>query len=94
MVIDEINVGCMTVYEAKNHAVICSHRYRVEALEVALQWVKAKPREVEIFGYSGAVENCEYVLDLVDVVRSNVLTVVVLKQPFQTLVPEALDHVA
>jgi hypothetical protein len=92
MVVDQINVAGAAFFKAEDHAPVRPYRHAPEAFQSALEGVEPETREIHVFRLASAVQDEEYILELLDVIGMDAFGLAVLKKPPQPFMPEAPNH--
>jgi hypothetical protein len=92
VVIDQINIGYVTVLEAKDNAPVSADSDAPKPDEVALQRVQPEARKVHILGPRRTVQKRKHAGDFIDVLGVQAAAVVVCVKAFQASVPKPSQH--
>jgi hypothetical protein len=92
MIVDQVHVVCVVAAKAEDDAPVRPDGHAPETLKVAFEGVKPKAGQVHIVRLSSAVQNGKDVFELLDVLLPDALALRVLEEPFEALMPEALNH--
>ncbi len=92
VVIGQINVPGVSLFDAKGYAPIRGYSYAPETFSVAFERMQPKPREVQIARHPGPVQHGQDIPQFLELILPNSFLVVPLEKPLQALVPETLDH--
>src|SRR5207245_9507448 len=84
VVVDIVNVKCVTLGKAKNHAPIRANRYRPKAFQPALERMQPESRQVHVCNGSRRIQTGENVTQLLRMLAHHATRVVVLIEPFQS----------
>ena len=94
MIIQQIDFECISVLETKDDAPVRPHRHRPEALQVPTQWVQSETMHVDVLDFLGYVQDCQDVLDLLNVLGIYPSAAAMFEELLQSLVAETYDHLS
>lgn len=92
MVVDQINIVHVPFLEAEDDAPVRPDSHAPETLEVACETVQSEAWQVHVLRPPDAIQHEEDVFESLKQIRVDALGLALLKQPFQSLVPEAFNH--
>jgi hypothetical protein len=91
VIVDQIHIPRLAIFHSEDDPPIGSNGDRPKALEIALERMKVKARNVHVFRDTGPIETLENTPDLLDVSGIQQAAVVLLEKFPQPLVAEARD---
>jgi hypothetical protein len=94
VIVDQINIGYVTVIEAKDDAPVGADGDAPKAGEVAFQQVQPEARKVHILGACRAIQKRQHASDFIDVLGVQAAAVAVYVEAFQASVLKAPEHSA
>jgi hypothetical protein len=92
MIINEVDVKSLAVFEPKNNAPIRAHCERPKSFEIALQRMQSQGRQIQIAYALRCVDQSQYLANFPDVLGADASWVVILEKLFEPFVPETGDH--
>jgi hypothetical protein len=93
MIVDEIDIECPAILEAKYNAPVGADGNGPESFEITRQLVQPEHRLVHAFDLMRSMQGGQDGPDLDDMLRIDAADVVILEEAPQPLVLEAADHI-
>jgi hypothetical protein len=87
MVVDIVNIF-RAVFETENHPPVGPDSYGPEALEGAFEAMQPESRQIHMGDGRSGVKRCQNIPQLFEMFRTHAARIVLLKEPFQTFVPD------
>lgn len=92
VIVGQIDIHGVSVHEAENHAPIGPNSDSPETFEASFETVQPQARQIHVIRLAGTVQNSEYVLYFLYMLRLYAFPFTLLEQPLQPLMPETLNQ--
>jgi hypothetical protein len=92
VVIDQVDVTSVAFLKPEDDPPVHPYRHAPKSLEAAFQGMEPETGQVHVFRLAGTVQNGKDIFYFLEVIGADAFGFPVLEEPFEALVPEALNH--